>query len=1690
MGGKTGTTTQQSSVSIPPEVLARYNSVNARAERTAEQPFTPYSGEFVAPLTGTQQAGISNINQAQGMATPYYNNAGQAMNTGYQAGSGLALASAGEVNPEALTGQNINQYMSPYLGSVVDTTMANLRQQQNEEQSKILGNQITSGAFGGDRGRIAQANLARQQGLATGQTVSGLMNQGYGQALQTAQQQQAQQLAASQANRAALAGAGQSLYSMGQGYGQGMAGLGTQAQESALKGAQAQLGAGTVQQQTQQALNTANYNQFLQQQGYPFQVAQFLANIAMGTGALSGSTTNATTTSPQSFFSDRRLKDDIEKIGKTFDGQDIVRYKYKGEPGTRIGLIAQDVEKHHPDAVGLAGGYRTVDYDKATDDAAERGHFAGGGLAGGYSSEGGAVLPEMSGMGFAQGGAPDINSMMSEILNAHQGMYPYGKAGLYGQSGGRAGAYGTSQMQLPSRGLMRAELVRAAEQPGAGGQAMQGLNTARSIGSAYTDANSFLFGTAPNRDNPEGTRGQFGNAGNPSISQGRVARLFERDTPPTTPPAAPAANPPAAQPAPRQDPTAPAETSSNADGGGGDYETGGYGSDFYTGGLVRGHYAMGGMPFSEVGGYVPEGVLNDNERDKNKKALDSFTPKPAGAGQSGSGSDPGLLGGLGKIGGAINGIKNIGSLGSSLGSLFGGAGEAAAGAAGAGEAAAGAAGAAEAATAAAGATEGIGSLLAMLPAMFSDRRLKDDIEKIGKTFDGQDIVRYRYKGEPATQIGLIAQDVEKHHPGAVGLAGGYRTVDYRKATEDAADRGHFAGGGLAGMRHGYQTAGTVVEEPGLVVAEPPVEDLFAADRERLARLEGGRPESRNPNRGSTSSGPLGITNPLWKDYAPRLGLTDADRNTEAGQNQVYNAWRSGMHGRHGELTGPQANAAWMLGEGGWNALRNADPNANAYEVYRGVAPGTADRAFSQNGQLLTREMTAAQALEAAATRRAPGLAPAPEGRTGLRVPVSNDGSGQADPNGGAGGDQTPNRVAERQQRSGVNFNYPRERGEGNWLQRNQDWFVPILSGLGAMASSPSRYLGSALLQGVAGGAQQYAAMQNKAEEQQLARGTLEVSQEQARTAATREETASQQAALQVLNNFDQRYRRIVRPDGSIAFIDQTGGAPLTAEQHAQQRATLFNALMTGSRSARAMSDAQARPTAEGTVAAPVAGQAAPAGGTTPQAAPAGGGNQPAVTSGASPIVARPAAAPTAGANAPPAATGTPDVSAAPPANPQEAAALAQANRFLEPIVADLNRTLHEIEIAGNNLGIGNIPADLISTRDRLRNELREYRTGKTPIPDPNGGPENDFFVQRQIARDAQRAREEALARAEAENEFAPYIDPATGTLVQPTRRRAPPSGSSAPAPQGAAQQPAAAPSPAANEQRPATATVAPATAAVTTALPAPPPGGGSPIPQNLPPGTQIRELSRPAQQAIERDADMNSYLTSGPVMDEAIKRYHSMARALQLFQSGRTSEMTGFVAAYAADLGMPDIANAINRGQVDAQQWLGKEGLNAALQQLAAINSRFTQAEFSRVQSSGMPSITNTPQANYQMLTNGLSSLYRLRQFQTDWQAAQQQGWNSPSAFYDAWSRANPSEAFSTAAERRVGNIRGMQLPQDAQRNWVPGQTYVMPDNAPPAVQRAFANVRPGQVFRFNGLDAETPYTVLNRAQAYSTGTQ
>lgn len=393
-GGKSSTSTQ--TVSIPPEVLARYNAVNARAESVAQQPFQQYTGEFVAPLTPTQQAGIQATSAASQLAQPYYG-----------AATGAALAGAMPVTPQGL---QVDRYMNPFTQSVVGATQAAMGQQQGQQLAQQQAESIRAGAFGGDRAGLQRQALRGQQGLAQAQAIAPLYQQGYQQALQTAQQQQGVGLAAEQANRQAVQQLSQQL-----------GGLGTGAQQAALQGAQAQIGAGTLQQQTQQAQDTAQYQQFLQERGYPFQVAQFLANIAMGTGALSGSTTS--TTQPRGFFSNRggfKTGESLQRSGKAYGG----------------GL--------DPNSMGGA--------------VYEPGAFE----RGGYATSGAVV---------------DSNDLAAILAQQRQSFGPFAAAGPYGQAAGAA-PHGPSGI-VPQQQLATPKLVTAGalpKQPSGGSDISKGYS--------------------------------------------------------------------------------------------------------------------------------------------------------------------------------------------------------------------------------------------------------------------------------------------------------------------------------------------------------------------------------------------------------------------------------------------------------------------------------------------------------------------------------------------------------------------------------------------------------------------------------------------------------------------------------------------------------------------------------------------------------------------------------------------------------------------------------------------------------------------------------------------------------------------------------------------------------------------------------------------------------------------------------------------------------------------------------------------------------------------------------------------------------------------------------------------------------------------------------------------------------------
>lgn len=77
-----------------------------------------------------------------------------------------------------------------------------------------------------------------------------------------------------------------------------------------------------------------------------------------------------------------------------------------------------------------------------------------------------------------------------------------------------------------------------------------------------------------------------------------------------------------------------------------------------------------------------------------------------------------------------------------------------------------------------GAAQTLGGLGLLTYMATSDRRLKTDITRVGTLDDGLPVYRFRYKGQRAFQIGVMADEVEKVHPSAVGEFQGIKMVDY------------------------------------------------------------------------------------------------------------------------------------------------------------------------------------------------------------------------------------------------------------------------------------------------------------------------------------------------------------------------------------------------------------------------------------------------------------------------------------------------------------------------------------------------------------------------------------------------------------------------------------------------------------------------------------------------------------------------------------------------------------------------------------------------------------------------------------------------------------------------------------------------------------------------------------------------
>jgi len=194
-----------------------------------------YGPQFVAQAAPLQQQ-AQNLAGGLGSYQPYLQQAGQAGQT-----------AQGYIGPGAY-----QQFMSPYQQDVINTALAQYDIQAQRGAQNIPAQAIQQGAFGGGREGIERAQYRSQSDLNRAQLQANLLQQGYGQAQQAANQAYGQTL----------------------GLGQYQLGLG-QAGESLLGGQIGALSTLGAQQQAQNQAALSAQQQLAYQQAYlPLQTAQ------------------------------------------------------------------------------------------------------------------------------------------------------------------------------------------------------------------------------------------------------------------------------------------------------------------------------------------------------------------------------------------------------------------------------------------------------------------------------------------------------------------------------------------------------------------------------------------------------------------------------------------------------------------------------------------------------------------------------------------------------------------------------------------------------------------------------------------------------------------------------------------------------------------------------------------------------------------------------------------------------------------------------------------------------------------------------------------------------------------------------------------------------------------------------------------------------------------------------------------------------------------------------------------------------------------------------------------------------------------------------------------------------------------------------------------------------------------------
>ncbi|MCM8734586.1 hypothetical protein M5E06_10310 [Azospirillum sp. A1-3] len=262
--GRTGSVAGATPMSAADYALQHWNTQGQTQGRTGGYD----TRQLVAGLNGDQQAGFDLTRQMAGTGANFLQNG-----FGWGKANDMATSfNARDIAAGQLKDTNLNDYMSPYISDVVNTTAGQINRQNQIALQNVGSQAMSQGAYGGSRQGVAQAETNRAYGDTLASTTANLYNTGFQNAQQAALADIGNRLEADRANQSKDLSVGQiKLAAIRQ-----MQDSAT-ARNNALLGQQqydtnranAMLGIGGQQQQQQQAQLDSQYEQYLRSIGYP-----------------------------------------------------------------------------------------------------------------------------------------------------------------------------------------------------------------------------------------------------------------------------------------------------------------------------------------------------------------------------------------------------------------------------------------------------------------------------------------------------------------------------------------------------------------------------------------------------------------------------------------------------------------------------------------------------------------------------------------------------------------------------------------------------------------------------------------------------------------------------------------------------------------------------------------------------------------------------------------------------------------------------------------------------------------------------------------------------------------------------------------------------------------------------------------------------------------------------------------------------------------------------------------------------------------------------------------------------------------------------------------------------------------------------------------------------------------------------